>query len=67
MPFGTKEKPYSIIIRPIDSVDAMSAQAVEIAQDLLDKIKEKINHSYPQIFAILYDLTSKPPGTIEWE
>ena len=66
-PFGTENAPDSVILRPIDSVDGMTAQSVrdgagaarhEWPSDLLQ---------VPGIAGVFYDLTHKPPGTIEWE
>jgi len=67
LPFGSEMKPYSFVIRPIDSIDAMSAEAVNIGKDVVREIVEKIESAIPEMFAVFYDLTSKPPGTIEWE
>ena len=62
-----EEKPYSIIVRPIDSVDAMSAQAIDLGIDVLKELDQKIRNHCSEICGIFYDVTSKPSGTIEWE
>jgi len=67
LPYGTEEKPYSIIVRPIDSVDAMSAQAIDLGIDVLKELDQKIRSHCSEICGMFYDVTSKPPGTIEWE
>jgi GMP synthase (glutamine-hydrolysing) len=66
IPFGTTEAPDSIVLRPVDSVDGMTAQSVEIPPELLDDMAREIL-AIPGIAAVFSDLTHKPPGTIEWE
>lgn len=66
IPLGIPEAPDSIVLRPIDSVDGMTAQSVAMDPGLLDRIaKELLAHE--GIAAVFYDLTHKPPATIEWE
>jgi GMP synthase (glutamine-hydrolysing) len=57
----------SIILRPISSENAMTADVVELPNNIINEIVYKINNFVPEIKSIFYDLTSKPPGTIEWE
>ena len=45
----------------------MSASAFDLGKDVLLEIADKIYRELQSVFAIFYDLTSKPPGTIEWE
>jgi GMP synthase (glutamine-hydrolysing) len=66
VPVGTEDHPDSVVLRPIDSVDGMTARAVRMPSDLLEKIAHGLL-SLPGIAAVLYDITNKPPGTIEWE
>ena len=66
MPFGTDTAPDSVVLRPVDSVDGMTAQSVAIDADLLDRMAGAILQ-IPGIAGVFYDLTHKPPGTIEWE
>ena len=66
IPLGTEESPDSIVLRPIDSVDGMTAQSVVMDTALLEKISQELL-AQPGIAAVFYDLTHKPPGTIEWE
>jgi GMP synthase (glutamine-hydrolysing) len=66
IPFGTDIAPDSVVLRPVDSVDGMTAQSVEIDTDLLDHMADAILQ-IPGIAGVFYDLTHKPPGTIEWE
>lgn len=56
-----------VILRPIESVDAMTAISARIPFAILQKMSQEIQKQVPAISAIFYDLTSKPPGTIEWE
>ncbi len=54
------------ILRPIHSERAMTATAARLPLELLDELRESIL-ALPGISGLAYDLTSKPPGTIEWE
>jgi GMP synthase (glutamine-hydrolysing) len=65
-PFGTLDKPDSIVLRPVDSVDGMTASVVRMPQRLLDEVVRQLRE-VPGIGGVFYDLTNKPPGTIEWE
>ena len=66
IPLGTAEAPDSIILRPVDSVDGMTAQSVTMEEDLLRKMCAEVL-AVDGIAGVFYDLTHKPPGTIEWE
>jgi len=66
IPLGTDDAPDSVVLRPIDSVDGMTAQSVTMPDDLLDSISTELL-SVPGISGVFYDLTHKPPATIEWE
>jgi GMP synthase (glutamine-hydrolysing) len=66
MPLGTPERPDSVVLRPIDSVDGMTASVVRMPKDLLDEIVRELS-AIPGIAGVFYDLTNKPPATIEWE
>ena len=57
----------AIILRPIESENAMTAVAAPLSKDVLETIVERIQKEVPEISSIFYDLTGKPPGTIEWE
>ncbi|MBR5272066.1 MAG: glutamine-hydrolyzing GMP synthase [Clostridia bacterium] len=58
---------WPAIIRAINTKDAMSATIEEIPYAVLHKITERITHEVEGINRVLYDLTPKPTGTIEWE
>ena len=66
IPFGTEDRPDSVVLRPIDSVDGMTASVVRMPQGLLDTIVRELS-AIPGIAGVFYDLTNKPPATIEWE
>jgi GMP synthase (glutamine-hydrolysing) len=66
IPLGTAAAPDSIVLRPVDSIDGMTAQSVPMDPTLLERICAEILQD-EGIAGVFYDLTHKPPGTIEWE
>ncbi|MFL6351783.1 MAG: glutamine-hydrolyzing GMP synthase [Bryobacteraceae bacterium] len=66
IPVGTPGARESIALRPVNSVDGMTADAVLMDGDMLERLTRKLLN-LPEIAAVFYDLTHKPPGTIEWE
>lgn len=58
---------HPIIIRAVTSDDAMTADWARLPYDLLEKMSQRIINEVPGINRVAYDITSKPPGTIEWE
>ena len=58
---------YPVIIRAVNTVDAMTASIEEIPYSVLAKITERITTELDGVNRVLYDLTPKPCGTIEWE
>jgi GMP synthase (glutamine-hydrolysing) len=66
VPVGTAARPDSVVLRPIDSVDGMTASAVRIPADLLAKMVRELME-VEGVAGVFYDLTNKPPATIEWE
>lgn len=66
IPLGTPGSPDSIVLRPVESVDGMTARSVAMPPTLLDEMVRELLLD-DKICAVFYDLTHKPPGTIEWE
>lgn len=58
---------YSVIIRAVNTTDAMTATIEEIPYPVLHRITERITSEVEGVNRVLYDLTPKPSGTIEWE
>jgi len=54
-------------LRAVTSLDGMTADWYRIPDKILSKISNKIVNSVSGINRVVYDITSKPPGTIEWE
>lgn len=64
---GKRTFAWPVIIRAVNTVDAMSATIERISYDVLEKITDRIIHEVKGVNRVLYDLTPKPTGTIEWE
>lgn len=64
---GKRAFDWPVIIRAVNTVDAMTAAVPEIPWAVLQKITSRILSEVPGVCRVLYDLTPKPVGTIEWE
>jgi GMP synthase (glutamine-hydrolysing) len=58
---------YPIIVRAVTSEDAMTADWARLPHDLLERFSQRIIAEVAGVNRVAYDITSKPPGTIEWE
>ena len=58
---------YAIALRAVNTVDFMTAEAAEIPYEVLNKVMSRIINEVRGVNRVMYDLTSKPPGTIEFE
>ena len=58
---------HPVVLRPVSSEDAMTADWTRVPYDTLSKISNRITNEVDEINRVVLDITSKPPGTIEWE
>lgn len=64
---GARTFAYPVILRAVNTVDAMTATVENVPFELLEHITDRITHEVEGVNRVLYDLTPKPCGTIEWE
>ena len=58
---------YAVALRAVNTIDFMTAEAAEIPYEVLNKVMSRVINEVRGVNRIFYDLTSKPPGTIEFE
>ena len=58
---------HPIVLRPVSSEDAMTADWSRLPYDVLERISTRITNEVDEVNRVVLDITSKPPGTIEWE
>ena len=58
---------YVIALRAAETIDFMTAKASKISHSLLNKVSDRIINEIPKVSRVVYDISSKPPATIEWE
>jgi GMP synthase (glutamine-hydrolysing) len=58
---------HPVVLRPVSSEDAMTADWTRLPYDVLERVSTRITNEVSQVNRVVLDVTSKPPGTIEWE
>ena len=58
---------YAVALRAVNTIDFMTAEAAEVPYEVLNKVMSRIINEVKGVNRVMYDLTSKPPGTIEFE
>ena len=58
---------HPVVLRPVSSEDAMTADWSRLPYEVLERISTRVTNEVPEVNRVVLDITSKPPGTIEWE
>lgn len=58
---------YPVVLRPVSSEDAMTADWTRLPYDVLERVSTRVTSEVAEVNRVVLDVTSKPPGTIEWE
>lgn len=64
---GKRTYCHTIALRAVNSADGMTAEWVKLPLELLEKISTRITDEIPEVNRVVFDITNKPPATIEWE
>lgn len=64
---GERTYNYTVGLRAVNSVDGMTAEWAKIPLDVLEKVSKRIVEEVEHVNRVVYDITTKPPATIEWE
>ena len=58
---------YVIALRAVETIDFMTAKSAKLPHTFLEKVSNRIINEIPEVSRVTYDISSKPPATIEWE
>ena len=58
---------YVISLRAVETIDFMTAKSAKLSHVFLEKVSNRIINEIPEVSRVTYDISSKPPATIEWE
>ena len=58
---------YVIALRAVETIDFMTAKSAKLPHTFLEKVSNRIINEIPEVSRVTYDISGKPPATIEWE